>query len=163
MKRRFSILVRELGSKHEVELVQCDTRPEAIVAALHAKTVHQSVMGRGHRITQYCEIRVVDNTGETPDALHIQPAKLKSWRCEDCGRGSRNAAPMLHDDVWSTIATKYTALCFDCTETRLGRQLKKEDLTDCIFNAGWIEFDTSDPESRLYAVGRSLLHSQVAP
>jgi hypothetical protein len=53
MRRRYSVLVREFGSKHEVELLQVDSNPNPIAAALRQK--------RENGVNRYGSIRVVDN------------------------------------------------------------------------------------------------------
>jgi hypothetical protein len=45
-RKQYSIMVREFGSKREVELVQCDTNPKAIASALEEK---------------YSSVRIVDH------------------------------------------------------------------------------------------------------
>jgi hypothetical protein len=68
------------------------------------------------------------------------------------------AGPVLHDELWATIAKHPDAyLCFDCTEKRLGRPLTQADLKICPFNAGWIAFDGADVTAMQFARGRSLL------
>jgi len=63
--KRFSVMVQEYGSDHEVELCQLDGDPNQTVEGLKAKTlmVHASG-GNGRRRTRtpkYMNIRVVDN------------------------------------------------------------------------------------------------------
>jgi hypothetical protein len=53
MKRRFSILVRELGSDHEVELLQVDAHPDPIVFALEQKIECHA--------KQYSSVRIIDH------------------------------------------------------------------------------------------------------
>jgi hypothetical protein len=60
--------------------------------------------------------------------------------CDDC-EYPLPAGPMLHDELWATIAEPGAFLCFRCTEKRLGRRLTQADLIVCAFNAGWISFD----------------------
>ena len=50
--------------------------------------------------------------------------------CDDC-RLPLPAGPVLHDELWATIAEPHTFLCLDCIEKRLGRQLTQGDLTMC--------------------------------
>jgi hypothetical protein len=59
--------------------------------------------------------------------------------CADCGHD--RPGPVLHDDVWATIAAPDVLLCFACTEKRLGRRLLVRDLTVCPINIGigWLE------------------------
>jgi hypothetical protein len=52
--KRFSIMVRELGSKHEVELCQLDANSNPIAWALEQK--------REHGVNKYSSVRVVDNS-----------------------------------------------------------------------------------------------------
>jgi hypothetical protein len=66
MKRRYSIMVREYGSDHNVELLQVDTNPQPIVDGLHKKTltIRHSIFEKGKRTTKvpkYSFIQVVDN------------------------------------------------------------------------------------------------------
>jgi hypothetical protein len=53
MTRRFSILVRELGSKREVELCQLDANPNPIAWALEQK--------REHGVNKYSSVRIIEN------------------------------------------------------------------------------------------------------
>jgi hypothetical protein len=77
--------------------------------------------------------------------------------CCECDQ-SLPAGPVLHDELWATIARHPDAyLCFDCTETRLGRGLTQADLKVCPFNAGWISFDGADVAAMQFARGRRLL------
>jgi hypothetical protein len=79
--------------------------------------------------------------------------------CDDC-RLAKNGGPMLHDELWHSIAPNSdpdTFLCFECTEKRLGRGLTQADLKRCPFNAGWISFDGADVAALEFARGRQLL------
>jgi hypothetical protein len=59
MTKRYSIIVREWGSDHEVVLAECDSNPDAIVQGLEKKRTGN---GRhGGRIPRYDWIRIVDN------------------------------------------------------------------------------------------------------
>jgi hypothetical protein len=69
MKRRFSIMVRELGSKREVELLQVNNNPQAIAFALEQK--------REHHINKYSSVRIVDH-GRPPDDVVADDA-LPPW------------------------------------------------------------------------------------
>jgi hypothetical protein len=91
----------------------------------------------------------------TPDGRHC---------CDDC-RLAKGGGPMLHDELWRTIATDPdTFLCFECTEKRLGRRLTQGDLVVCSFNAGWISFDGADVVAMQFARGRRLLPPKgIAP
>jgi hypothetical protein len=42
-------------------------------------------------------------------------------------------------DLFPCIRRVETFLCFGCIERRLGRHLVQEDLTICVWNAGWID------------------------
>jgi hypothetical protein len=59
--KRYSIMVREAGSKHEIELCQCDSNPKAIAEALGQKMLRQRNDEREFRIQRYHWIRIVDN------------------------------------------------------------------------------------------------------
>lgn len=63
MKKRFSIWVREFGSDHDVELMQCDTNPWPLVKALYAKRINTKKEGKRKKtaIAQYSTVRVVEN------------------------------------------------------------------------------------------------------
>ena len=65
--------------------------------------------------------------------------------------------PMLHNEVWATIAKPTDFLCFACVEERLGRRLTQRDLTICPLNAGWQPFDATDHDSARIAIGRKPL------
>lgn len=63
---RYSIIVREHGSDHDVELMQVNSNPSAIVAGLQKKTltISQSIFRAGKRsakIPKYTFVRVVDH------------------------------------------------------------------------------------------------------
>jgi hypothetical protein len=75
--------------------------------------------------------------------------------CYDCH--APEAGPMLHDQLWLTIAEPEALLCFECIEARLKRPLTQADLTPCPFNAGWLAFDAVDPAAHAFARGRHLL------
>ena len=81
--------------------------------------------------------------------------------CEDCDL-PLPAGPVLHDDLWATIAKPKVFLCFGCTEKRLGRGLTQGDLTVCSFNAGWISFDGADVAAMQFARGRQLLPERAS-
>lgn len=78
-------------------------------------------------------------------------------------RDDHRAGPMLHDEVWATIAAPEAFLCLACIEKRLGRGLTQDDLTSCPFNAGWIDFDGADVAAMQFARGRRLLPRSAAP
>lgn len=66
MKQRYSILVREYGSDHEVELLQCNDHPEAIVKGLQQKklTIERSIFDKGarrYKTPKYTSVRIVEN------------------------------------------------------------------------------------------------------
>jgi hypothetical protein len=67
VKKRYSIWVREIGSDHDVELMQCDSNPQPLVAALYGKRLNTTKEGARKRTTmsRYVTIRVVDNHAET--------------------------------------------------------------------------------------------------
>jgi hypothetical protein len=90
---------------------------------------------------------------------HYEAAEMKC--CDGCQEPVRGG-PMLHDDLWATIAGAEVFLCFDCTEKRLGRRLTQADLTACTFNAGWISFDGADVVAMQFARGRMLLPEEGA-
>jgi hypothetical protein len=84
-------------------------------------------------------------------------------RCHVC-RHLLPAGPVLHDELWATIADRHMLLCFDCIERRLGRSLTQADLTVCAFNAGWLSFDGADVVAMQFARGRRLLPTgEAAP
>lgn len=65
---RYSIMVREHGSDHDVELMQVNSNPQAIVDGLREKklTIRRSIFEPGKRVVKtpkYTSIRVVDNGG----------------------------------------------------------------------------------------------------
>jgi hypothetical protein len=86
--------------------------------------------------------------------------------CDEC-RQPLPQGPVLHDELWATIAQpdlEHAFLCFDCTEKRLGRGLTQADLKTCPFNAGWISFDGADVAALQFARGRQLLPlGEVSP
>jgi hypothetical protein len=63
---RYSIIVREHGSDHDVELMQVNSKPDAIVAGLRAKTLtlRRSIFEPGKRVVKipkYAYVKVVDH------------------------------------------------------------------------------------------------------
>ncbi|WP_340667923.1 hypothetical protein [Bradyrhizobium ottawaense] len=69
MKKRYSIWVREIGSDHDVELMQCDSNPQALKAAAWGKRISTAEVGKRSRkkLTQsrYVTVRIIDNeTGQ---------------------------------------------------------------------------------------------------
>ena len=66
MKRRYSIWVREIGSNHDVELMQVDSNPDVLASQLRAKalTIRKSIFEPGKRkskVGKYSSVWVVDN------------------------------------------------------------------------------------------------------
>lgn len=63
MKKRYSIMVQEFGSDHEVELCQVEQGAEQIVAAAKAKTlmVHDGKKNRRTKMSKYLNVRMVEN------------------------------------------------------------------------------------------------------
>jgi hypothetical protein len=66
MKKRFSIMVREYGSDHDIELMQVDSNPQAILDGLRHKTltIRHSVFQAGKRqskVPKYTFLQVVEN------------------------------------------------------------------------------------------------------
>jgi hypothetical protein len=59
--KRYSIMVKEEGSDHEVELCQVNSSPKSIADALSRKTLRTSSEDRQYRIPKYTWIRVVDS------------------------------------------------------------------------------------------------------
>ena len=59
MNKRFSIIVRELGSDREVVLAECDSNPEAIAEGLRHKKAGTGK--KGGKLSRYDWIRVVSN------------------------------------------------------------------------------------------------------
>lgn len=57
-------------------------------------------------------------------------------QCKDCGTPAGMGkddmvAFYLHDELWNSIADTHDVLCFNCTESRLGREVRIADLKDC--------------------------------
>lgn len=68
MTARYSIIVREHGSDHDIELMQVNSNPDAIVAGLRAKslTLKRTIFEAGKRhvkIPKYSNVRVIDHSG----------------------------------------------------------------------------------------------------
>jgi hypothetical protein len=61
--KRYSIMARGRHSDHEVELCQCDSNPQAVVAAAQAKTIliRGKSGGRKIRVAMYGHVYAVDN------------------------------------------------------------------------------------------------------
>jgi len=66
MTARYSIWVREYGADHDVELMQVNSNPQAVVQGLQAKTltIRRSIFEPGKRVSKipkYTYVRVVDH------------------------------------------------------------------------------------------------------
>jgi hypothetical protein len=75
MKRyRYSIMVLEDGSDHEVELCQLDSNPKPVAQAAAMKLLRHSSGRRQYHIKKYRWVRIVDH-GEASTVLHISAEK----------------------------------------------------------------------------------------
>jgi len=74
MKKRYSILAREIGSGREIELCQVDSNPERVAEAAGMKVLRVRSSGRRYRIKRYDWIRIVDNS-EASTIPHIRAEK----------------------------------------------------------------------------------------
>lgn len=63
MKKRYSIWVREIGNDHDVELMQCDSNPQALADGLYAKhlTIKTDTSRKKTKVGRYSWVRIVDN------------------------------------------------------------------------------------------------------
>jgi hypothetical protein len=65
MKQRYSIWGREYGADHDVEIVQVNANPRAVVDGLMAKTLTISSSmfkgGRKTKVRKYSWLRIVEN------------------------------------------------------------------------------------------------------
>lgn len=66
MKKRYSIWVREIGSDHDVELMQVDSNPEVLKSQLYTKrlTVKKGIFEPGKRkskVSRYSDVWIVEN------------------------------------------------------------------------------------------------------
>ena len=77
MKKRYSILVREIGSGREIELCQVDSNPRRVAEAAGMKLLRTSSSGRQYRIKRYDWIRIVDN-GEASIIAHSRAERAMS-------------------------------------------------------------------------------------
>jgi hypothetical protein len=59
--KRFSIMARPFEQDHDVEVCQCDSNPEAIVAATRLKTIKIVGKPRPVYVAQYEHVYVKDN------------------------------------------------------------------------------------------------------
>jgi hypothetical protein len=71
--KRYSIMVKEEGSDHEVELCQVNSSPKSIADALSRKTLRTSSEDRQYRIPKYTWIRVVDRGATVPHICVEEP------------------------------------------------------------------------------------------
>jgi hypothetical protein len=66
VKQRFSIWGREYGADHDVEIVQVQSNPQAVLDGLINKklTVRHSIMkgGKTSKVRKYSWLRIVENT-----------------------------------------------------------------------------------------------------
>jgi hypothetical protein len=60
-KRRYSIVGREYGSDHDVELAQCDNNPAAVLDGFKAKSLTIRNEHKRAQISKYTWLRIVDN------------------------------------------------------------------------------------------------------
>jgi hypothetical protein len=68
-----------------------------------------------------------------------------NWRCVDCDydtspinplektRGYKNYY-MVNNDLWAKFGVGRKMLCIPCLEKRIGREVTKQDFTDCMLN-----------------------------
>jgi hypothetical protein len=66
---RYSIIGREYGADHDVEIVQVQTNPQAVLDGLAAKrlTIKHSIFQRGGRsskVPKYTWLRIKDNNAK---------------------------------------------------------------------------------------------------
>jgi hypothetical protein len=65
MKQRYSIWGREYGADHDVEIVQVNANPRAVVDALINKTLSVNYSnfpgGKKTKVRKYTYLRIVDN------------------------------------------------------------------------------------------------------
>lgn len=61
MTRRYSIFGRQYGADHDVELAQCETNPQAILASLKSKSLTIQSEHKRAQISKYTWLRIVDN------------------------------------------------------------------------------------------------------
>jgi hypothetical protein len=60
--KRFSIMARPFEQNYDVEVCQCDSNPEVIVAATRKKTIKVVGKPRPAYVTQYEHVYVKENT-----------------------------------------------------------------------------------------------------
>jgi hypothetical protein len=66
---RYTIMVREYGSDHDVPLMDVNSNPQAIVDGLRAKrlTIHRSIFEPGKRVIKvpkYISVTVIDHDAQ---------------------------------------------------------------------------------------------------
>jgi len=79
---------------------------------------------------------------------------LDGFECKDCQENTfiKKEYYMLHDEVWTSVASKFEMLCVGCFENRLGRKLDSDDFVKLPINYGCM-FPQSDLlYSRLYSL-----------
>lgn len=94
--------------------------------------------------------------------LRLLPKKLTPfWACFDCAEDTDREYYMIHDDLWEQAGMghgwKYYSdpskldglLCVGCLESRLGRQLTKEDFTDAPVNTIWMRYMSERLKNRI--------------
>jgi hypothetical protein len=59
--KRYSIMVKEVGSGREIELCQVDNNAKAIAKAASTKTLRMGSGNRTYLVFKYDSVRVVDN------------------------------------------------------------------------------------------------------
>jgi hypothetical protein len=66
MKQRYSIWGREYGADHDVEIVQVNANPQAVLDGLMQKTlsINHSALpgGKKSKVRKYTWLRIVENT-----------------------------------------------------------------------------------------------------
>jgi hypothetical protein len=77
--KRYSIMVKEDGSDHEVELCQVNCNPKKIADGVGKKMLRKSSMGRSYRTQKYNWIRIVDNDEASivPRISAEEPSSMK--------------------------------------------------------------------------------------
>lgn len=76
----------------------------------------------------------------------------RHFKCRDCD--NKPDAPMLKDEVWSTIAGPRELLCIPCTVRAMGRDIQVYDLRHCVGNSAILYFLDNQKSTIEYSVRR---------
>lgn len=79
--------------------------------------------------------------------VEIIKYKPPDYKCLDCG--FLDDCPMVHNELWLSVANKKDVLCLDCFEKRIGRLIKLEDLNNSLWSKTLLKLVARVKEGKL--------------